>query len=860
MSFEPTGLPEEGIENEGTFAADSNLSSLDGSNYENKNIDNLQREPVDDGNDNNSNQDIHPFDDNDEDKLDMASIISGAVEGDDDDDDDDDGNDDDDEDARVRAGEEGATAFFEKNLGEHFDAAEEVNQPATAASTSGSKHVNVECLRGPPLAPSRDGLKAPPETKPDEVDVGEDNDKQLSVFLRIRPPAGANGKKGDKGSLNTIEVIPDKITEQGLPTTIRTYPPTNSNAAKSVRKRFHGSSGYDSSNDDGMCDGEVDHAEDGGVKEYSYSGVFGPNATQKEVYDNVAAPLVDGLFPKGNHDDNLGESALLFTLGVTNVGKTHTVMGTGFEKHAENKNAKTGDIEPQNEWGIIPRSLHDILSRVKSMNAANPSGPQLQLYMSYLEIYNEQIYDLLPDKSNENIPKHFNIGPPALKLRERRHGRIFVEGLARQPVNSVQAKNNRHTASNNINTNSSRSHSICQFEIARSAFFFNQHGVQSDSGIDSECESICSRSISGTKHSLRCKSTIFWIVDLAGSERSKKTGFIHHHHHEKEAASINASLMNLMRCLREMLKHQPKKGGVTSKGGVAIPFRESKLTHMFKNHLTGPTASKTCLIVNVNPAAEDFDETRHVLSHAITARKVEISVVDHNRKRGFLAKGCNSVELTTESAPTNTKRIKLSSIERGPSLELERLCEENFTLKNNNDQLQHQLEELQGRNAELLERVNECEGEINRIREDFTNQIALLQRNNAKLLERVNECEDEPTRMLEEQEKLAATAPSNQNLFPSSDFENSSETIVASQQQPTTNSSVSTSQQQERESSVLETTDAPSQAGNAPEMIAASQQQPMPNDSLEEKTGVEENENVDEILSNQGEQDKENAK
>ncbi len=104
---------------------------------------NLQQEPVDDSNGNNSNQDIHPFDD--EDKLDMASIISGAVKGDDDDDDDDDhdddgdDDDDDDEDARVQAGEEGATAFFEKNLGEHFDTSEEVSQPATAASAIGSK-------------------------------------------------------------------------------------------------------------------------------------------------------------------------------------------------------------------------------------------------------------------------------------------------------------------------------------------------------------------------------------------------------------------------------------------------------------------------------------------------------------------------------------------------------------------------------------------------------------------------------------------------------------------------------------------------------------------------------------------------
>mmetsp|Transcript_18256 Transcript_18256/g.37417 ORF Transcript_18256/g.37417 Transcript_18256/m.37417 type:complete len:1044 (+) Transcript_18256:130-3261(+) len=706
--FKSTALQDEGRDDAGTFEVneteprmethDTNVTSLSEINIENTN--NPEQESEEDNNENSSNDDIHPMDitriDNDEDKLDMVSVLSGTIEGDNDVDD------------QLQGGEEGASAFFGKNLSKLFDTAEEIDRPGTASmvgskpssgyvnqmihqfqnrnnATAASSCVDAKCASRPPLAPSRAGLKAPPETN---SGTDAEYDKRLSVFLRIRPSVGAKGKKGDEGSHSTIEVISDSITAQGLPSTIRTYPPLNSNAAKVVRAGTHTSSdsalkkslaskSLVASNDDGSCDSRVENAEVRGVKEYSYSGVFGPNATQKDVYDNIAARLVDGLFPKSSRDDYLGESALLFTLGVTNAGKTHTVLGAGLEKQkcASNKKSDMGETEPRKEWGIIPRSLHDLLSRIKSMNTANPSGPQLQLYMSYLEIYNEQIYDLLPEKSKENVPKHFNVGPPALKLRESRRGRIFVRGLARRPVNNVdqgleyaeEAKNNRHTASNNINANSSRSHSICQFEIAHAPHCSNRKGVQSNTGMDSECEtddeSICSRSSSGSKKTSKRKSTIIWIVDLAGSERSKRTGVMSHTRHQKEAALINASLMNLMRCLREMLNHQPKKRGVPSKGGV-VPFRESKLTHMFMNHLTGPAASRTCMIVNVNPAADDYDETQHVLSYASTARNVKISAVDYNRKRRFLAKESKAAVHNAASASTKKNEMKISPVKK----------------------------------------------------------------------------------------------------------------------------------------------------------------------------------------------------
>ncbi|KAL7459746.1 hypothetical protein ACHAWC_011479 [Mediolabrus comicus] len=447
---------------------------------------------------------------------------------------------------------------------------------------------------------------------------------------------------------------------------IRSGSRTGAKTSSSSSKSFND----DGSTDSGGGNENGSSAEIRGVKEYSYSGIFGPNSAQKDVYDNVAAPLVEGLFPKKNNGNDgnqqqqqfqLGESALLFTLGVTNAGKTHTVMGSGFEKKKQgfgkvlqaNADGGSSNATPHKDWGIIPRSLDHMLTRITALNKESCPGPQLQLYMSYLEIYNENIYDLLPDKTKKDAVKRYpGDGPPALKLRESRRGRIFVRGLAKHPINNVQeglelareAKHNRHTASNNINTHSSRSHSICQFEIA---YFQGQDPIRanaddSDYDTDDDTSSVCSGSSSVSRKYGRRKSTIIWIVDLAGSERSKRTGAMSHTRHQKEAALINASLMNLMRCLREMLNHQPKKRGgtATTRGGV-VPFRESKLTHMFMNHLSGPGASRTSMIVNVNPAADDYDETQHVLGYATTARSVTISAVDYNRKCRLFAKESN---------------------------------------------------------------------------------------------------------------------------------------------------------------------------------------------------------------------------
>ncbi len=302
---------------------------------------------------------------------------------------------------------------------------------------------------------------------------------------------------------------------------------------------------------------------------------------------------------------------------------------------------------------------------------------------------------------------------------------------------------------------------------------------------------------------------------------------------QPSSALINASLMNLMRCLREMLNHQPtKKRGGASKGGV-VPFRESKLTHMFMNHLTGPAASRTSMIVNVNPAADDYDETQHVLGYAATARNVTVSAVDYNKKRRLFAKE-GKVKLKSASGTTSSpkkaiaklakrispkkrkgtagssskpqaKRLRSNSHGTAAALnnnakkyarpgtagarkpapkpakaaapkstksnndELERLREENFELKCTVEELEQKLEDCENEvreevvatmNEQLQENKQYYESRIAKMEEQnsslqSTSKQSMLDDHNDKadLKERIDECEEEMKRMREEHEK-----------------------------------------------------------------------------------------------------------
>lgn len=368
--------------------------------------------------------------------------------------------------------------------------------------------------------------------------------QKLSVSLRIRPPYSAANTAGNP-AISTVELHNS--------TTIRTIPPVDSQTAKSAR------------------------GQSGGIKEFEFASIFGPTHSQQDVYQQLAAPMVQTLIQEEH------PSSLLFTYGITNAGKTHTILG---------------NLADPTQWGILPRAMQD-LCRV--------DGGHVK--MSFLEIYNEQLLDLLSEE------------PPtttlAMKKSLKISGNSVVTGLTKHDVPNVQAglelvqraKKQRHTSSNHLNAHSSRSHSICQLELQISTISTT---ATADPVAASAAASINDDTPTTTK--------TFWIVDLAGSERSKRTGMMHSQR-QREATLINASLMKLMRCL------VPE--------GDIVPFRESKLTHFFMHHLQN--GGHTSMIVNINPAPADFDETQHVLSYAVAAKVVDMIQVDANKKSNAAA-------------------------------------------------------------------------------------------------------------------------------------------------------------------------------------------------------------------------------
>lgn len=434
-----------------------------------------------------------------------------------------------------------------------------------------------ETVQQPPSTPvSRRFIQTQgtPTVKTPKKGVGVDCGKgsTVSVFLRIRPPptedddvdletglptysAIVPGPTGGLGSplarlgpkkVSTAPSTPSTPNPNGgdtllKPTIVRVIPPGTSSHSRTISRQ---------------------------VKDFIFSEVFPPGITQDHVYEATTLPLVEDLLH--------GKNALLFAYGMTNAGKTYTTLGV--------------DKNP----GILPRALRDIFEGVEAQAKAAGALPP-RVTMSFLEIYNENVYDLLASKNEEDWAKAREV----LKLQDRL-GRIEPRNLSKHCITSVEqglevvhaASRNRKVASTRLNEDSSRSHSICSISIESSE----------ETSAEGEME------------------PCLWIVDLAGSERSKRTNAVNTASapRQKEANNINLSLTKLWRCLQIMRQNQAPGGGPK----MVVPFRESKLTLLFMNHLSGVAGGKTVLIVNLNPQLSDFDESQHVLANSALAQEV----------------------------------------------------------------------------------------------------------------------------------------------------------------------------------------------------------------------------------------------
>ncbi|KNE67827.1 hypothetical protein AMAG_12544 [Allomyces macrogynus ATCC 38327] len=294
------------------------------------------------------------------------------------------------------------------------------------------------------------------------------------------------------------------------------------------------------------------------TKNFTFDAVFDEASEQVAVYDTTARAIVDAVLS--------GFNGTVFVYGQTGTGKTFSMQGLP---------------DPPEMRGIIPQAFHHIFSHI-----ARTPERQFLVRVSFLEIYNEEVRDLLASTSPQSVPA-------ALDLKEHPDTGVYVKDLSSFIVRSVddmdkymaQGNKNRAVAATQMNATSSRSHSIFTITIESSA--------PGPAGPDS------THILAGKLH----------LVDLAGSERQAKTGAAGDR--LKEAAKINLSLSALGNCISALVDGKSSH----------VPFRDSKLTRLLQDSLGGN--AKTLMLATMSPASYNYDETLSTLRYANRAKNIK---------------------------------------------------------------------------------------------------------------------------------------------------------------------------------------------------------------------------------------------
>ncbi|KAK7321625.1 hypothetical protein VNO77_32451 [Canavalia gladiata] len=288
---------------------------------------------------------------------------------------------------------------------------------------------------------------------------------------------------------------------------------------------------------------------------YAFDHIFDESSNNSSVYHLLTKDIIHAALD--------GFNGTAFAYGQTSSGKTFTMNGS--------------ETDP----GVIPRAVRDIFAKIETM-----SDREFLIRVSYMEIYNEEINDLLVVE-NQKLPIHESL--------ERG---VFVAGLreeivnnAEQVLNLIQAGEvNRHFGETNMNVRSSRSHTIFRMVIE-------------SKGKDSESSNDCS--ISDV-----VRVSVLNLVDLAGSERIAKTGA--DGVRLKEGKYINKSLMVLGNVINKLSDGSKQRGH--------IPYRDSKLTRILQPALGGN--AKTSIICTIAPEEIHIEESRGTLQFASRAKRI----------------------------------------------------------------------------------------------------------------------------------------------------------------------------------------------------------------------------------------------
>ncbi|KAJ8394915.1 hypothetical protein AAFF_G00040380 [Aldrovandia affinis] len=286
---------------------------------------------------------------------------------------------------------------------------------------------------------------------------------------------------------------------------------------------------------------------------FVFDCVFGEDSSQLDVFDNSTKGILDGVLN--------GYNCTVFAYGATGAGKTHTMLGS------------------ENQPGVMYLTMKELFDRIDQVK----DEKIFDIAFSYLEVYNEQIRDLLAKS-----------GP--LAVREDSTKGVVVQGLTlHQPKSASHilealdhGNKNRTQHPTDVNASSSRSHAVFQIYLR-----------QQDKTVS------LNPNIRVAKMSL---------IDLAGSERASSTNA--KGARAREGANINRSLLALGNVINTLADPKSKK--------AHIPYRDSKLTRLLKDSLGGNC--RTIMIANISPSSLSYDDIYNTLKYANRAKEIKSSL------------------------------------------------------------------------------------------------------------------------------------------------------------------------------------------------------------------------------------------
>ena len=339
---------------------------------------------------------------------------------------------------------------------------------------------------------------------------------------------------------------------------------------------------------------------------FAFDLAFDGAARTEEVFRGVVVrhSLIERLMK--------GVNCTIFAYGATGAGKTYTMLGS----------AGVG--------GVIQMTAERLFERVHALNSAAGGAVEIDVSVTYAEIYNESIHDLLSD--GERVK---------LKPCEDKEGNVKILGLQSEPVDGIDdlmqlveiGTERRRMSPTAANMVSSRSHAVLNVTLT-----WRRRGA------------------AGTrrgrkKNAVRLEASLC-LIDLAGSERAART-----HNHGKqlrEGANINKSLLALAGCIRALAIQ--RKGGSSSAAKVAagrVKYRDSKLTLLLKPSLQGK--SILVMIACVDPKPVCYEDSKNTLKYANRTKKIKCKA---RASASDAAAGRNLATLWKGTVLTMTERIK----------------------------------------------------------------------------------------------------------------------------------------------------------------------------------------------------------